>query len=982
MLYVLFEMFPWVILAAGLGLLLGWWLWHRWKALWTTAKDEQDGLRREIQAVKEERHKFEVIAGDKEKEAKRFKSTADSAQGRIRAIETGFVSEREEFDGRIFDLNKELGLLKDERKGYEAKLGLLKNAERTKENLEARVKELEEKNEKLAGMRTNFEAQIRVLEANKAEHDGQLNELRESKRTLEAKVGEFEPKMGLLANFESDKSNLEDRAKSLQARVDELEGGSRGMENQIAQLEGERNGLRARLEDAEKNQGDPARIAELESEIAKKQGRIAELEGQITDLDRAAEASGRVGDLENDNKNLKGRIGELEAELNGLRDKANSVDGLNKDNDNLKGRIGELEAELNDFRDKANSADGLNSDNNNLKGRIGELEAELNGFRDKANSVDGLNDENNNLKGRIGELEGELNGLREKAGAADRVGDLETAVAAKEKDNGILRETIADLERRLQDAEGNQEAANRLGELEGRIGELEGENNHLKGQIGNLENERNGLSAKIGDIEPKLGLLSGLEHDKSHLENRIRELEGERDGLHGKIGEIEPKLGLLSGLENDKNSLEARLRDLENERNGLENERNGLNAKIGDIEGKLGVIPELENTKSNLTNENDELRKRLEALAAEKSALEADAASQDELEAAKARADKLQTKLQAALDRAELAESAGPVEKAPDTIDTSAVIGKEFSGEDVRSDDRLGILYNNTNDKDDLELIKGIGPKIHGQLNDHGVYRFKQIANWTDPNVSNFSEELNCFPGRIDRDRWIPQARGLADMDPDNPAFGAPHEAPESVDHASVMQSDFAGESVKKDQDLGIVYESESEKVDDLKRIRGVGPVMEQELNGYGVYRFKQIATWDSHNVDEFADRLNSFPDRIARDRWIPQAEYLAGLGSAQEAENAAALAADFAGETNVKSDAELGILYTSRPDTVDELTRIKGVGPVIETKLHDFGVYRFKQIANWNQRIVDEFAERLGTFKDRISRDDWISQAKELGKG
>ena len=94
-----------------------------------------------------------------------------------------------------------------------------------------------------------------------------------------------------------------------------------------------------------------------------------------------------------------------------------------------------------------------------------------------------------------------------------------------------------------------------------------------------------------------------------------------------------------------------------------------------------------------------------------------------------------------------------------------------------------------------------------------------------------------------------------------------------------------------------------------------------------------------------------------------------------------AALERDFSGE-DVRRDADLGILYSSRPGKVDDLKEISGVGPVIEEKLHDFGVYRFKQIANWNDQIVEVFAERLETFKDRIDRDEWITQAKKLATG
>ena len=62
---------------------------------------------------------------------------------------------------------------------------------------------------------------------------------------------------------------------------------------------------------------------------------------------------------------------------------------------------------------------------------------------------------------------------------------------------------------------------------------------------------------------------------------------------------------------------------------------------------------------------------------------------------------------------------------------------------------------------DDLKLIKGVGPKLEGVLNDMGVYHFDQIAAWTAAEVAWVDERLK-FKGRIDRDGWIEQAKTLA----------------------------------------------------------------------------------------------------------------------------------------------------------------------------------------------------------------------------
>jgi len=61
-----------------------------------------------------------------------------------------------------------------------------------------------------------------------------------------------------------------------------------------------------------------------------------------------------------------------------------------------------------------------------------------------------------------------------------------------------------------------------------------------------------------------------------------------------------------------------------------------------------------------------------------------------------------------------------------------------------------------------------------------------------------------------------------------------------------------------------------------------------------------------------------------------------------------------------------------------DQLTLIKGIGPVNEKKLNEHGIYHFDQIAAWTQADV-KAAEAYLEFDGRIAREDWIGQAKAL---
>jgi predicted flap endonuclease-1-like 5' DNA nuclease len=65
-----------------------------------------------------------------------------------------------------------------------------------------------------------------------------------------------------------------------------------------------------------------------------------------------------------------------------------------------------------------------------------------------------------------------------------------------------------------------------------------------------------------------------------------------------------------------------------------------------------------------------------------------------------------------------------------------------------------------------------------------------------------------------------------------------------------------------------------------------------------------------------------------------------------------------------------------------DELTRMKGVGPKVAALLASLGVTRFDQIAAWTDADVARIDAQLGAFKGRVTRDQWVEQARLLAAG
>ncbi|HSM40374.1 MAG TPA: oligopeptide/dipeptide ABC transporter ATP-binding protein, partial [Afifellaceae bacterium] len=72
--------------------------------------------------------------------------------------------------------------------------------------------------------------------------------------------------------------------------------------------------------------------------------------------------------------------------------------------------------------------------------------------------------------------------------------------------------------------------------------------------------------------------------------------------------------------------------------------------------------------------------------------------------------------------------------------------------------------------------------------------------------------------------------------------------------------------------------------------------------------------------------------------------------------------------------------LSAPRGTGADDLTRVKGIGPVNQTKLNELGIYHFDQIAAWSQAEIDWVGEFLA-FPGRIERENWVAQAALLAR-
>ena len=93
--------------------------------------------------------------------------------------------------------------------------------------------------------------------------------------------------------------------------------------------------------------------------------------------------------------------------------------------------------------------------------------------------------------------------------------------------------------------------------------------------------------------------------------------------------------------------------------------------------------------------------------------------------------------------------------------------GDEFGrpvddGEDEEdADDANGLDSSGSFARDNLKLIKGVGPAIEKTLNEMGIFRLNQIAEMSEYDIDRIAHRLKGFRSRIYREDWMGQAREL-----------------------------------------------------------------------------------------------------------------------------------------------------------------------------------------------------------------------------
>jgi predicted flap endonuclease-1-like 5' DNA nuclease len=169
--------------------------------------------------------------------------------------------------------------------------------------------------------------------------------------------------------------------------------------------------------------------------------------------------------------------------------------------------------------------------------------------------------------------------------------------------------------------------------------------------------------------------------------------------------------------------------------------------------------------------------------------------------------------------------------------------------------DRIGTAKKE--EADDLTIISGIGGWIQEKLNALDIFTFRQISNFTKEDIAAVTEAIEFFPGRIERDEWILQARELIRI------AGKKSELLKRIrDRKGRIYYDR----------LGIAHKYEA---NNLTLIDGLGLWVEERLNTLGIYTFSQISKLTHTDIETITEVLELIPGRIEQDKWVEQAREL-----------------------------------------------------------------------------------------------------------
>ena len=309
------------------------------------------------------------------------------------------------------------------------------------------------------------------------------------------------------------------------------------------------------------------------------------------------------------------------------------------------------------------------------------------------------------------------------------------------------------------------------------------------------------LQAELAPLREELDLkkadLKKVSFENEELEAKVQRLEADKVKLYNEIHSINTD---LEQLQSTNNTYLSNIEDLQAQIIGLKQQNESLSEESTTSEDEaVDNLAQMQSVYNATRNRLEALEEKLDNLAQENDTLKVEVNSLKERP--------IYT------ESTPLARSASKVEEEEESeppLEINFGKDKEVMGNKI--------FVEEEQTADDLTRINVIGPFLEQQLNQIGISTYEQISQFDQTTIDEVTKAIGYFPGRIEKDDWVGQARHLHELKLANPdAFKAP-----------------------------VVID---EKLDDLKLVEGIGPKIEQILKEAGIRNLSELAEADEDNL-------------------------------------------------------------------------------------------------------------------------------------
>jgi len=725
---------------------------------------------------------------EKQKRIDELESTLHSAQEKLTNKEHKIVKLNDQFNTVIHEKDTALEALR-------MKKGDIENQRNTLQthvtDLEGEISHLKEHNKGKQKSINELEDTLRGVQDKLKYKENELDNVAVELNSLKQENDAF------VTSLSKQKSNLENQLSSVQSQVAKLE-------EKISELGGFNIAKQKQIDEFE------SKLKASESALTQKQQKLIDLESiskQYSDeKQQSQELHKKISEYQKDiahlsehNNGKQRRIDEVEHFLD---EKTTLFANISSDKERIEKQNNELQSELQKHKDEI---DHLINHNNGKQKRIDELEhsqgendVKLTKLKskllEKQSHSDSLVIEGESKATKLTELENTLNqrnaeleSLRQQASDTSKADELNSQLNQKQEENNTKQQKISQLEHLLDE---NQKQITILKaslidttEIDSLKSMLTGKETLLSSMTQQMKDKQNMLdelekalqAAHRELIEAQQTLSDNTEQEQlqTELENKSAKLDMllyETVAKDGKISELELNLqekarqlrqAELKAIDTTElELLKKRLEERDSHITFLDNSSATANMRLTDLEKHISLrdaeITKLQDQATD-TSKLDDLLLDLQSKEQHLSIISADAAQSS------SKVEQLETSL-AEMKSSINAKDAELISMREEINDLNRKnVLAAFGEGNVEQHPQMGIIYIKIpNVTDNLQEIFGISEILNQQLNDLGVYRFKQVALWTESQAGHFQEQLN-FEGSISREQWPKQAQRLTD---------------------------------------------------------------------------------------------------------------------------------------------------------------------------------------------------------------------------